>query len=1008
MPHLAPNYVKELVQKFETHKDSYKSPSYNETQLRREFLDPLFTALGWDMVNKEGKPEAYKDVIHEDAIRIGEMTKAPDYCFRIGGARKYFLEAKKPFINLHNDPSPAYQVRRYSWSAKLPVGILSDFEELVIYDSRLRPYPGDKANKHRIRYYNYQDFISKWEEIFELISKTAVENGSLEKLVGETRVKGETVDKEFLKEMEGWREILAKDLASQNPNISVRNLNHVVQTIINRIVFLRISEDRDIEPYQQLFTALNYSAIWPRVDQLFQRADERYNSGLFDRKDAAINNVAVGDSALKEIISNLYPPNSPYAFSVIPAEILGHVYEQFLGKVIRLTSGHRAVVEEKPEVRKAGGIYYTPEYIVDYIVKQTVGKLLENKTPKEVSKLKILDPACGSGSFLLGAYQTLIDWHRDWYTTHSPEKYTKGKQPQIYKAGVNDWRLSTIEKKRILLNNIFGVDIDQQAVEVAKLSLLLKVMEGENSETINRQLTFWRERALPDLTSNIKCGNSLIGMDYRSNKQLGILDIEEKIKINAFDWGVEFADIINSGGFDTVIGNPPYIRIQSLQETNPEQIPYLKRNYRAANAGNCDIYVAFVEKGLSLLNTKGRLGFILPHKFFNSKYGQPLRALIAEGMHLAHIVHFGELQVFDGVTTYTCLFFLDKRSNKSFDIVRVRDLKKWQSGELQEHGTLKTKNLTSAEWNFIVGKHAGLAEKLMAIPQKLGDVADVFVGLQTSADDVFVLKMIQDDPSTLRLHSKVLGTDQIFEKQLLFPLVSGTDVNRYKPLLNRQYILFPYRVEKKVELIDFNFISKHYPRTAEYLLLNKKRLEDRESGRMRGSHWYGYIYLKNMTRQATEKLCVPRLVNRLYATYDANGTHFLDNVDVGGIVLKPEYKVHGLLFLLGLLNSRLLRWYFPTVSAPFRGGWLSANRQFISQLPICLPDLSDATQKTQHHTIVKLVERMLKLNEKRENIEDQREKEVLQREITETDRQIDQMVYKLYGLSDEEIKIIED
>jgi len=240
------------------------------------------------------------------------------------------------------------------------------------------------------------------------------------------------------------------------------------------------------------------------------------------------------------------------------------VYEQFLGKIIRLTSKHRAIIEEKPEVRKAGGVYYTPTYIVNYIVKQTVGKLVEDKKPwprGAVSKLKILDPACGSGSFLLGAYQYLLDWHRDQYVNDDPEKWAKGKTPRLYRTYKEEWRLTTDERKRILLNNIYGVDIDPQAVEVTKLSLLLKVLEGEDEQSIGKQMALFQERVLPDLADNIKCGNSLIGPDFHEIQQMSLLDEEEMYRVNAFDWEAEFSKIMQAGGFDAVIGNPPYVII---------------------------------------------------------------------------------------------------------------------------------------------------------------------------------------------------------------------------------------------------------------------------------------------------------------------------------------------------------------------------------------------------------------------------------------------------------------
>ncbi|MEQ1656612.1 MAG: type I restriction endonuclease, partial [Nitrospira sp.] len=418
----APPIVATLVDRFEQNRESYKSQGYNETQVRREFLDPFFEALGWDVANKQGHAEAYKDVIHEDAIKIGGNTKAPDYCFRIGGARKFFLEAKKPAVNVKDEISPAYQLRRYAWSAKLPLSILTDFEEFAVYDCRTRPNPTDKSSTGRILYLTYRDYLAKWDEIAFIFTKEAVLKGSFDKYAVTDRKRGTaTVDAEFLKEIEAWREALAKNLALRNPALSVHELNFSVQRTIDRLIFLRICEDRGVEPYGQLQALLNGQNIYGRLRYLYEQADDRYNSGLFHfqkEKDRAESpddltpRLKIDDKVLKEILGRLYYPQSPYEFAVLPIEILGQVYEQFLGKVIRLTSGHQAKIEEKPEVKKAGGVYYTPAYIVEYIVTHTVGALCEGKTPKQIAKLTVLDPACGSGSFLIGAYRYLLNYHR--------------------------------------------------------------------------------------------------------------------------------------------------------------------------------------------------------------------------------------------------------------------------------------------------------------------------------------------------------------------------------------------------------------------------------------------------------------------------------------------------------------------------------------------------------------------------------------------------------------------
>jgi hypothetical protein len=270
------------------------------------------------------------------------------------------------------------------------------------------------------------------------------------------------------------------------------------------------------------------------------------------------------------------------------------------------------------------------------------------------------------------------------------------------------------------------------------------------------------------------------------------------------------------------------------------------------------------------------------------------------------------------------------------------------------------------------------------------------------------MELICETPQTLRLKSKALNGEWVFEKNLLFPLVSGTDVKRYCGLPERQYILFPYKVENNAaELISFDSISALFPKTANYLLKNKKRLEERERGKFKGDYWYRFGRSQNIGIQNLVKLCIPRLVENIYSAYDSQGKHFLDNVDVGGVTLKPLYQNHNLAYLLGLLNAKLIRWYFPFVSAPFRGGWMSANRQFLSQLPICAINFSDPTDKSRHDKMVSLVEQMLSLNKQSASAKTAHDKTILQRQIDATDKQIDNLVYELYGLTEEEIKIVE-
>jgi len=987
-----PKDVSELIARFEQNIDSYQSQAYNETQVRLEFINPFFEALGWDVTNKAGYAEPYKDVIHEDAVKVGGATKAPDYSFRIGGSRKFFLEAKKPAISIKDDTSPAYQLRRYAWSAKLPLSILTNFAEFAVYDCRLPPKESDKASIGRVLYFTYKDYAAHWEQIASIFSKQAVLQGSFDKFAEAGKGKKGTsqVDAEFLTEIEGWREALAKNIALRNPKLTVRDLNFSVQRTIDRIIFLRMCEDRGVEHYGQLLALLNGENTYKRLQYHYGLADDKYNSGLFhfrpekDRAEAPDEltlKLKIDDKVLKEIIRRLYYPDSPYEFSVLGADILGNVYEQFLGKVIRLTAGHHAVVEDKPEVKKAGGVYYTPAYIVEYIVKNTVGKFCESKTPKQIEKLKILDPACGSGSFLIGAYTYLLNYHCEWYVKDGLQKHTK----EIYQGSGGQWLLTTQEKKRILLNNIYGVDIDSQAVEVTKLSLLLRVLEGESEETIGKNLKLFRERALPDLGNNIKCGNSLIGPDFYKDQQMSLLDDEERYRINVFDWHSEFPVIMKAGGFDAVIGNPPYVRIQGFPR---DQIDYFAKNYRGAK-GNFDLYVSFVEKGFSLLKPYGRLGKIVPNKFFKTDYGEGLREFLSENKAVTEIVDFGASQVFDA-TTYTCLLFLCKRPNQTFRYAEAR-----AKPEAHKHprGLAKDINtLGKTPWMFVSEKTAILLGKLSNKTKRLLDLpADMSRGSSTGDDEVFVI-----DTGSFPIEDEILRRP-----------IFATDFHRYSfSPSNKWRIIFPYSSDKgALRLYTEEELRKKFPKALRYLLSHQAILKKRKQY----TKWYGYSAPRNLELHDRAQIVVPLLADRgLFALIPENTRGKLCPMASGGftITLSPHCLIQPA-YVLGLLNSRLLFWKLKQASNLFRGGWITCTKQYFGELPIRSIDFSDPADKAHHNKMVSFVEQMLTLHKQLAAAKNPNDKTNFQREIETTDREIDRFVYELYGLTEEEIKIVE-
>ncbi len=996
----APQIILELIERFDRNIEAYESGKYNETQVRREFIDPFFEALGWDVDNKAGNAETYKDVIHEDAVKVSGVTKAPDYSFRIGGQRKFFVEAKKPSVNLKDEPAAAFQIRRYAWSGKLPLSIITDFEEFAVYDCRIKPDQNDKADKARIIYYTYRQYADKWDEIAAVFSKDAILKGSFDKFAESSKAKRGTseVDNAFLTEIESWRDALARNIALRN-TLSVRELNDAVQRTIDRIIFLRIAEDRGIEDYGSLRSLCNGNNTYGRLQELFYKADDRYNSGLFHfrhEKDEAeppdnlTPKLIIDDKTLKEILQRLYYPDSPYEFSVLPADILGQVYEQFLGKVIRLTSDHRAVVEDKPEVKKAGGVFYTPTYIVDYIVKNTVGKLLDGKTPKTAEKLRILDPACGSGSFLLGAYQNLLDWHLKWYTENDPEKHAKAKKPILYKGQGGAWHLTTAERKRILLNNIYGVDIDIQAVEVTKLSLLLKVLEDETGETLNYQFKLFHERALPNLGGNIKCGNSLIGPDFYEGKQMTMLDTEEAQRVNVFDWQTEFPEIFKAGGFDAVIGNPPYVR----QEMIGDFKGYFQTHYKVFN-GTADLYVYFIERGLMLLKEQGIFSFIVANKWMRANYGEALRKWL-KAQSIEEIVDFGDLPVFQKATTYPCIIRVAKnKAGKKMNVTSAKTLcfQDLQGYVAAQHYTMDRTNLDDSGWSLSDDRTQELLDKIKKLGMPLGEYVKekIYYGIKTGLNEAFVI-----DAET---RARLIAEDKK-SKEIIKPFLLGRDLKRYQPPVSDIYlILMPKgwtRIKSEGISEAWNWLSKQYPAIAKHLLPFAEKGKNRCD---KGEYWWELRACDYYEEFEKPKIMLPDISLRGNFALDSVGGKYC--VNTAYIISSADQ------YLLGILNSSLITFFYKTISATFRGGYLRFIYQYLVMIPIRTIDFNNYHEKKMHDNMVQLVEQMLPLNKQLVEAKTGHEQTLIQRQIDATDKQIDKLVYELYGLTEEEIKIVE-
>ncbi|MGA2064402.1 MAG: N-6 DNA methylase [Thermoguttaceae bacterium] len=1005
--------VAKLCQYFSTNREAFFAEGVKEADVCQSLIEPLFEALGWDVRNTARAVPQYREVIPQQRPDAEGQQESADYAFRVGPSVNFFVEAKRCAVNIGVDPASAFQLRRYGWNAGLGVSILTNFEQLAVYDCTRRPRPGDKASYARTGLYlKYTEYVDRWREVWDVFSPQAVRSGDFDKYAGSKKPPTETVDAEFLREIEGWRKTLAQNIAVRNQGLSTDDLNAAVQATIDRVVFLRMAEDKGLEPKEQLLKLCERDGVYPRfMRALCRKADEKYNSGLFhfqkesdisEKPDRITPKLAIDDKVFKPILQSLYVEHgSPYDFGVMPVEILGTIYERFLGKVIRLTAGHQAKVEEKPEVRAAKGVHYTPAYIAKYIVAHTVGRQIDGRSPaqlaggKEKPPLRILDMACGSGTFLLGAYQCLLHHCSEWYTRHQPENHKKA----VYRDPANgEWRLTIAEKKRILTTHVFGVDIDRQAVEVTKLSLLLKVLEGESEQTISQQLRLFHDRALPNLADNIKCGNSLIGPDYFTGKL--IPDPAEMERVKPFDWEHGFPEAMNAGGFDCVVGNPPYVCIQAMKEWAPLEVDAYKELFQAGRTGNYDIYVVFIEQGLKLLNPSGKLGFICPTKFFSTDYGSGIRGIIGKRCTLSAVVDFGAAQVFDGAATYTCLLFLSATPAACVSYARIELPATIATTEIPFR-QIAPDIFTDAPWSFSTDQEAQLIAKLVKQSTPLGELpARIARGSSTGADDVFML--VQEDKHLLTRE----GEGVEVESGILRIPIYATDFNRYRFIpRSGEVVIFPYNVTPSgYELMSEPEMRRRFPKAHSYLADRRKTLDRRKQAKA----WYGFSAPRNLdTHDAAQILvpllaatgsycCLPDRADRFCLM--ASGGFSITVADMCG--LSPKY-------VIGLLNSRLLFWRLRSISNIFRAGWITCTKQYVETLPVRKIDLNSKKSKSAHDQIVLLVDSMLTLHKHLAAANSEAQKGLIGHQIGATDAEIDRLVYGLYGLTAGEIAIVE-
>lgn len=1000
--------VNRLVEAFERDKELIRLNGMNETTLRGQFLDPFFSALGWDVGNRELKPFALREVLVEPASTVQGVSRRPDYLFRVGGIDKFICEAKKPFDHIDRH---FFQTQNYVYNLRLWFGVLSDFEHFIVFlvgaqPSSDRPFP--PLEGWRISYWQYSDLSTK---LWDHFSYDAVADGALDRLA-HTAAKSyragkqgwlikpdrtQRIDGKFLSFLEDQRSRLAEGLKlANNHSWTTQTLTEATQKIIDRLLFQRICEDRHIDVGTSLNGTLEAwesrksvkGQLWPSIVSNFKFFKGAFNGGLFGKKDDPphlVDGLSVPDDWLADFLDTLTADDSPYLFSVIPVEILGSVYERFLGSVV-LPSGK---VEPKPEVRKAGGVYYTPRHVVDFIVTKTLSPLLADKTPEQVFKLRVLDPACGSGSFLLDAFERLCEYHVSWLLKHpadqSPDKCYKTKGPDLLSSG--DLRLTTGFKRKILKSNIFGVDIDPQAVEVTQMSLYLKVLEGETHESLeNDHLLFPKETYLPDLDANIKCGNSLVGPDALDDFSGSA---SELVALKPFDWGKEFKSILKDGGFDIVIGNPPYLNVDDSWGKKDYRLHYLKTRYTDVYTDKTDILFYFFHRAVSL--SKNKVAFIVSRAFLEAFKAEKLRGWLADQSKHIEIVDFQNQLVFENVGITTCITLLSKVGKKD-DMIFYRAL---TSEHLERpldpviHDKARFARIVvpfnkvgKESWLFGEESDEALLQKIDGANPKLGDILTLGQGMQTGLNKVFGSL----PPSVIK--------DWKLPKTMWRWRARNSDIKKWVIEPSDEVLLY---------LEDVPTFSKLPDAIKSYLKKHKSELQERAAFVRGDCEWWKYTWPLHKELYGKQRILCPFLAstNRFALEHSGRSIGLTDTT-----VIFDGDQPEDIRYFIALLNSQVLTWRFTFIGKLKSNGIREYFWNSISKMPIPRPDLSQAPNKRRHDQIVEWVRKIVELSEQR-NTASAQEIIAINRAIDTLEEQLESAVADVFDLTPEERKHIQ-
>jgi len=985
-----------LIAKFEENLDYYhdNKKHYNEHSCRIEYIDPFLKLLGWDISNEKALAPQYREVIAED---YSTQTDRPDYSMTLKGVSKFFVEAKKPAVDIINDSASVFQARKYGWNAKHKIVVLTNFEYLVIYDTTYVPKEVDSTSVARFRQFNYKEYIAKFDEIEEVLARDNVYNGNFDEFCGENFPEGtahkQQVDDLFLEQINQWRLALSNLLYKTAAKYrSIGKLNDVVQEFINQIVFLRICEDKNLPLYHKLRDTLNNEAlIKEKLEELFRVADRRYNSGMFDGENLIFD---LNNQIIINIIESLYYPQSPYMFNIIEPNLLGKIYEVFLTEQLSVSDEGEIELTKKKECINRS-VVTTPTEIVKYMTDKTLNELCEGRTPDEIRQLRIADIACGSGIFLEEAYNFLIQYCVNWYQIYQPD--------YLIEISGGRKKLPLEDKKIILSSCIFGIDIDIHAVEVAKFSLLIKLIEDETSPSVEASIPI-----LPNLDKNIIHGNSLV-----SNQEISYYspNTEELIEIAPLGW-----EAVNNGNlFDAIIGNPPYVNTEGLHGLLPAKEFTLYKKYYQTTYKQFDKYFLFVERALQKVKDDGYVCYIIPNKFFKIGAGQKLRELISSNKYLISLDDFGDAQLFSDKTIYSSILLLQKHTHPQFQYAKVKTAAALWSGEESYSVTLQSAILNELPWRLSDDfDFLNLLKKLDGVSVPITKYVDIFGGIQTSAETKktywFSSSEIVDE-SEKTFTFKRDGKKYVIEKTILKPYFKPVKkaekgLNSYSILTTDKWIIFPYDTEG--HLIQQQEMIDKYNGTYQYLLDNYDELVPSgiaPQGKRNVPHatadtWYHYGRSQHLSSFSNRTKLIVGIMSQspMYA-YDTNDML----ISVGGTagycaISKKEDSKYELEYIQAWLTNSHTERILQIIGSDFEGGFYARGMDVLKTLTIVDLDFNIPSQKVLYDTVVAETREIYSINNQLKEEPEKRVASVLQKEKDRLIRSIESKIDKIYRL----------